>query len=132
MGKLQTFEELRVYQEACDLRRRISTLVRAFPGHEKFTLRDQIVRASRSVPANIAEGYGRHHHQENIQFCRVARGSLSETLEHLNCARDEEYLTVEEYGSLRASLERTWHTLNGYMAYLKKCKKDGCPSPHPV
>lgn len=47
------------------------------------TLKDQILRSSRSVTANIAEGHGRFHLKENIRFCRMARGSLSEVLNHL-------------------------------------------------
>ena len=50
---------------------------------------DQLIRATRSITANIAEGHGRYHFQENIQFCRQARGSLTETLDHLICAQDE-------------------------------------------
>ncbi|MDD4173835.1 MAG: four helix bundle protein [Kiritimatiellae bacterium] len=69
--------------------------------------------------------YGRHHHQENIQFCRIARGSLSETLDHLNTALDEEYLSDKDYGELRSMLSDTWKVLNGFIAYLKKCAADG-------
>ncbi|WP_018128010.1 four helix bundle protein [Balneola vulgaris] len=81
--------ELESWESARQLRIAISDLVKSFPADEKFRLKDQIVRSSRSIPANIAEGYGRFHYQENIQFCRIARGSLYETLEHLMCAKDE-------------------------------------------
>jgi len=90
-------------------------------------LKDQLVRASRSVTANIAEGYGRHHHQENIQFCRQARGSLTEVLDHLNTAIDEAYLNQEYYQILRAQLEQVWKVLNGYIAYLSRCAASGVP-----
>jgi len=50
-------------------------------------------RASRSVNHNIAEGYGRFPFQENIQFCRIARGSLFETLDHGIIALDEGYIS---------------------------------------
>jgi four helix bundle protein len=59
------------------------------PEAEKYNLTNQIIRSSRSVTANIAEGFGRYHFQENIQFCRQARGSLVETLDHLYCCLDE-------------------------------------------
>ena len=83
------FEELDVWKECRKLRKEISKLVKLFPIEEKFKLVDQIVRSSRSTTANIAEGHGRFHYQENIQFCRQARGSLNETLDHLICAFDE-------------------------------------------
>lgn len=125
---MKTFEELECYKLARQLRRTVSTFSKTLPREEGFKLKDQIVRSSRSVSANIAEGYGRHHHQENIQFCRIARGSLTETLEHLNVGLDEEYLTGDEYSGLRKLVEDTWKVLNGYISYLKRCARDGTPN----
>ena len=53
-------------------------VIPALPSTENWNLQDQIRRAVSSVPANIAEGHGRHYYQENIHFCYVARGSLTE------------------------------------------------------
>ena len=125
MGELRTFETLECYKLASSLRREVSKFCKKLPKEETYNLKDQISRSSRSVTANIAEGYGRHHHQENIQFCRMSRGSLSETLDHLNVALDDEYLTEEKYLVLRAQLEETWKVLNGYIAYLKRCSLEG-------
>jgi len=122
-----TFEELTCYQEARNLRKMVSSFCKTLPGEEKYRLKDQLVRASRSITANIAEGYGRHHHQENMQFCRQARGSLSETLDHLSVALDETYLTIEEFGILRNQVETSWKVLNGYIAYLSRCAASGVP-----
>jgi four helix bundle protein len=127
MGDLKTFETLECYQLARGLRKAVSDFCKTLPKEEAYRLKDQVIRSSRSISANIAEGYGRHHHQENLQFCRVARGSLSETLEHLILALDEEYLTEKEYSGLRALLEDTWKVLNGYIAYLKRCADSGVP-----
>jgi four helix bundle protein len=127
MGELQTFETLECYKSARELRHTISTFCKSLPKEEMYKLKDQIIRSSRSVTANIAEGYGRHHHQENLQFCRTARGSLSETLDHLNTAMDELYLTADQYSELRTQVEETWKILNGYIAYLKKCATSGVP-----
>jgi len=124
---MKTFEELACYQEARTLRKGISAFCRTLPGDEKYRLKDQMIRASRSVTANIAEGYGRHHHQENIQFCRQARGSLTELLEHLNAALDEGYLHQEAYQTLRVKLELTWKVLNGFISYLARCAASGIP-----
>ena len=83
---------------------------------------DQLLRASRSVTANIAEGNGRFHYQENIRFCRQARGALYEILDHLICAQDEKYITEEQIKTLRTQIARCLKLLNGYIAYLKKLK----------
>ena len=127
MASWKSFEEIEAYKLAGELRQEISNFCRSLPKEEPYRLKDQIIRSSRSVSANIAEGFGRHHHQENTQFCRQARGSLTETLDHLNCALDEEYLTAEEYARLRARLEATWKVLNGYIAYLQRCASEGVP-----
>ena len=132
MGNLKTFETLHCYQLMRDLRRSISEFCKTLPQEETYRLKDQIIRSSRSITANIAEGYGRHHHQENIQFCRIARGSLSETLDHLTTALDEGYLTKGQYSELRDHIEKAWKLLNGYISYLKKCSVSGVPNQLPI
>lgn len=127
MSELKTFESLECFKLARALRQEISSFCNTLPKEEAYRLKDQIIRSSRSVTANIAEGYGRHHHQENLQFCRTARGSLSETLEHLIVAKDEGHLPLEDYSALRSRVEETWKVLNGYIAYLKKCASSGVP-----
>lgn len=125
---MKTFEELECYKMARELRKAISKFCKTLPRAEEYRLKDQIIRSSRSVTANISEGYGRHHHQESAQFCRTARGSLTETLDHLNTASDEEYLTDDEYAVLRNLLEEAWKVLNGYISYLQRCAKEGVPT----
>jgi len=82
----RSFEELEIYKRCCVFRKKTFELVKIFPASEKYKLVDQLVRSTRKCPANIAEGHGRYHYQENIQFCRIARGSLTEAQDHLNCA----------------------------------------------
>lgn len=125
---MKTFEELECYKLARQLRKEVSRFCKALPREEEYRLKDQIIRSSRSISANIAEGYGRHHHQENIQFCRTARGSLTETLDHLIVAVDDGYLTDDQCAAIRGLLEDTWKVLNGYIAYLKRCATAGVPS----
>ncbi len=101
MGNFKSFEELACWKEARNLRNFVKNeIVSKIPSHEKYDLISQIRRSSRSVGNNIAEGYGRFHFQENIQFCRIARGSLIETLDHGIIALDEEYISNEELKSI--------------------------------
>ena len=79
-----------------EFRKRVYRLIQLLPPDERYCLAQQMRRAAVSITNNIAEGHGRWHFQENIQFCRQARGSLSETLEHLMCAFDEGFITEEE------------------------------------
>lgn len=85
---MNSFRDLETWKQAREFRNLIVEIVKGFPSEEKYMLINQSIRSSRSITANIAEGFGRYHHQENIQFCRMAKGSLSETLDHMICALD--------------------------------------------
>ena len=117
---MTSFKDLEVWKSARELRKSISNLAKNFPKEEKYRLIDQIIRSSRSVAANIAEGFGRYHYQENIQFSRQARGSLNETLEHLICAFDEGYITEDVLKCQKEYIDNCLKLLNGYIAYLKR------------
>jgi len=117
-----TFEDLEVWQLSRNVRKEISTLMKPLPPEEKFRLIDQMIRASRSVTANIAEGYGRYHFQENIQFCRQSRGSLYELIDHLTVALDEGYITDEIFVGVKEKVFEIIRKLNGYIKYLEKRK----------
>jgi four helix bundle protein len=82
-GYAHDFDELEVYRLATDLACWIYELTAKLPESERYNLISQLRRAATSVSANIAEGFGRYHYKENIQYCRMARGSLSETKSHL-------------------------------------------------
>ena len=92
------------------------------PNSENFSLKSQILRSSRSVGNNIAEGFGRFHFQENIQFCRIARGSLYETLDHMIIARDELYIEEGKLNDFKDLFNKCLLILNGYIKYLKERK----------
>ena len=87
----KTFEELEVYSLAREFRKEIYRLINKLPEQERYNLASQMRRAATSLTNNIAEGHGRYHYQENIQFCRQSRGSLSELIDDLNICADEGY-----------------------------------------
>ena len=118
------FESLEVWKECRLFRKQISSTVKTFPIEEKYRLSDQLIRASRSVTANIAEGHGRYHFQENTQFCRQSRGSLTEILDHLICAFDENYINQIQLDEFRGQNEKCLKLLNGYIGYLQKQKNN--------
>ncbi len=118
------FEDLDVWNEARKYRKVISELVKKFPMEAKYKLVNQLTRSARSITANIAEGYGRFHYQENIQYCRQARGSLMETLDHLICANDECYIDDSALQKYREHYSLILKLLNGYIAFLKRKKEE--------
>jgi len=122
--KIKSFEDLEVWQSCRELRKRLTKLAKNLPVEEKFRLADQIIRAARSVTNNLAEGYGRFHYQENIQFCRQSRRSLYELIDHLIICLDDEYIDNEEFSNYRDDCIRGIQLVNGYIRYLSKQKKE--------
>jgi len=93
------------------------------PPEEKWNLNQQLRRSSLSVFANIAEGYGRFYYQDNVRFCYNARGSLEETLSHLNFCVEMDFISESLYKELETEGEEIEKMLNGYIAFLKKSKQ---------
>ncbi len=122
MGK--SFEDLKVWQLARKFRHAIYEASEEFPAEEKFHLRAQIRDDACSITSNIAEGYGRYHFQENIQFCRISRGSVNEVLDHLYAAMDEKYITNDTFQKLYKQGREVEKVLNGYIGYLQKEQKE--------
>lgn len=121
---IETFEDLEVWKFCVQVRKDIADIVKTFPSEEKFRLSDQMLRASRSVTANIAEAFGRFHYQESIQFCRQARGSLYELIDHLHVALDEKYLPHDSFQQQRDNILAATRLLNGFIRYLSKRNLD--------
>ena len=118
-GETWTFEDLEIWQRGRDLRNEVSDLANDFPKTEQYSLVAQMNRAARSVTANIAEGYGRYHYQENVQFCRQARGSLFELLDHFTVALDEGYIAEQIYRQYKSKISELVKKINGYIKYLQ-------------
>ena len=122
-SKYDDFRDLRVWQQCRNIRKTIWDLFKNFPGEEKYRLSDQMIRASRSSTACIAEGYGRYHYQENIQFCRQSRGSLYELIDHGDVSVECDYVDHKYAESLIKEIKTAIRTLNGYIKYLKNRKE---------
>ena len=122
MANLKTFEDLECWKKTAELRRKVFALVKTFPTEEKYKLVDQMIRSSRSTPSQIAEGYGRFHYQENIQYCRQGRGSLYELVDHLIASFECGYISSEQLQEFRNDIKNCLTLLNGYINYLGKAK----------
>ncbi|MEW6684959.1 MAG: four helix bundle protein [Candidatus Edwardsbacteria bacterium] len=120
----KSFEELDCWKACREVRRYITKLVRKYPSEEKFRLIDDMLRAARSTTHNIAEGFGRFHYQENIQFCRQSRGSLHELKDQLICSLDEGFINPDDYKVSVELINKALALLNGYINYLSKRRAD--------
>lgn len=113
------FQTLECWKAARDLRKEISAVVKEFPADEKYKLSDQLIRASRSVTANIAEGYGRFGYKDQVKFCVQARGSLTEIMDHLILASDEGLIAEAAVQNLQKQAIKCGGLLNGYIRFLR-------------
>ena len=116
------FRDLEVWKQARLFRQHISEDCKEFPREEKYLLCAQLRDSSRSVTANMAEGYGRFNFQETTQFFRQSRGSLNETLDHLITAYDEGYISKDKLTERELHYERVLKLINGYISFLQKSK----------
>lgn len=105
MPLIKSFRELEVWQKAHALVLEVYRITGNFPERERFGITSQLRRAASSVPANIAEGFGRKSTRELLQFLAIANGSLEETRYFLILARDlrfvasEQFQILDQYGS---------------------------------
>jgi len=113
-------KETTVYKKAFELAMEIFRISKSFPPEEKYRLTDQLIRSSRSVTSNIAEGHGRYTYKDQIRFCIQARGSLSETLNHLIDAYDCKYISIEKLKEFERKIEEVGKLLNGYITWLRE------------
>lgn len=123
-GSFKSFEDLQCWQACREVRIFINKLVKTYPREEKFSLVDNMKRAARSTTQNIAEGFGRFHYRENLQFCRVSRGSLYEILDDLITSNDEGYISREDYNQGWEKISTALALLNGYINYLDRKSRD--------
>lgn len=115
----KSFTELEVWKKMRLLKNKIATIANTFPSQEKFRLTDQILRSSRSVNSAIAEGHGRYTFPDRIHYTIMARGSLSETYNHLIDAFDNAYTTLEKITELKNEVSEVEKLLNGYINWLR-------------
>jgi len=122
--RVKDFTDLQVWRLARELRKLSYSLIYGFPSEERYVLSSQLRRAAISITANIAEGFGRYSYQENLQFCRQARGSAFELRDHLTTALDANYITPELYKKADALTQRVIQTLNGYIRSTKSLQAE--------
>lgn len=122
---INSFEDLNCWMACREIRNYVYSIITKFPPEEKYSLSDGMLRAARSTTENIAEGFGRFHYQENIQFCRISRGSIFELMDQFITALDQDYISKEDYNKGRELLEKAKSILNGYIKYLQKAKEKG-------
>jgi len=117
-------ETLQIWRRSLEFTKLICMdILPKMPSPEKWALTAQLRRSVQSIPANIAEGYGRFYFQESVRFCYIARGSLEETFSHLTLAHSLGYISDGVYKDLNSEIQELRRMLNGYITFLKVSKR---------
>jgi four helix bundle protein len=124
MATIGNFEELEVWKISMELCTEIYKLTNTESFSKDFGLRDQIRRASVSVPSNISEGYERDSKNQFLYFLSIAKGSCGEVRTQLRIAYNLNYLTVNEFEILNNKCTSTSKQIAGFMKYLKSYKEN--------
>lgn len=98
--KIESYEDLEVYQKLCDLHIEVNELTFTFPKFEIYELASQLRRSSNSGPANIAEGWNNKHINIYLEGINRAQGEIRETGHHLTMAFRKKYLNEAKYRDL--------------------------------
>ena len=101
---INDYRDLEVWKRGRSLAKEIYLLTRRFPKEELYGMTSQMRRAATSIPANIAEGWGRHYTGEFIQFLRTSNGSRTELETHLMICSDIGLCTETEIQPLLQEL----------------------------
>ncbi len=101
---LKSYRDLDLWKKAHSVVLEVYRLTNLFPRNEQFGVVSQLRRSAASIPANIAEGYGRRSTKELIQFLGIANGSLEELRYFLLLSKDLRYLSIEAWEAVEKDL----------------------------
>jgi four helix bundle protein len=117
---VRQYRELKVWQSAMDLAECCYQATKGFPKDELFGMTNQIRRAAASIPANIAEGQGRQHTKEFLNFLGIVRGSLAELETHVLLSHRVGLLKESNTESILALADEIGRMLSGLRRSLER------------
>ncbi len=120
MGEFKTYKDLLIWQKGISLVKEVYRCTETFPADEKFGLTSQIRRSAVSIPSNIAEGWGRDSISSNVQFLKIARGSLMELETQLIIAFELNFIEKDKYDKLIELITEESKMLNAFISSIGK------------
>ncbi len=115
----KVYNDLDVWKESRKLVKLIYDLTKNFPQEEIYGLTNQMRRCAVSVPSNIAEGCGRNHVKDSVQFFYISRGSLFELETQLYLSFDQNYIDEPTLKALIENATTCKKLLNGFINYYQ-------------
>ena len=123
------YEDLVVWQLARELERKVFAFTATVAASKDFDYCRQIRRSSSSAPRNIAEGFGRYRPAEFARFVRIARGSLTETKDHLDAGLERGYCSSSEHGNMNQLVNRALGASTRLVRYLDEAAETWTKRP---
>ena len=121
--KVESFKDLIVWQRGIELVNDIYKLTKHFPKDELYGITSQIRRAAISIPANVAEGWGRGTTKNYIQFLEISRGSLFELNTLIIISYNQDYVTRENCDAIENKINEIGRMLNALITKLESKNK---------
>lgn len=118
--EIGSFEDLEVWKMAKELVVEFYNVVSVFPKDEVFGITSQIKRTVLSMPANIAEGFGRYHYLDKAKFYLNARGSLFELKSHILIANELNFINKENTYQLVQKIDKLGIKINNLITATKR------------
>jgi len=122
---MHNFEKLKIWQKAMDIAVEVYEISLLLPNDEKFNLIHQIKKCAVSIPSNIAEGSGRNHNKEFVQFLGIAKGSCGEVKSQLYRAKDRNYISKEKFDQLYGQADELARKISSFIKYLNASEFKG-------
>ncbi|MFA7359822.1 MAG: four helix bundle protein [Candidatus Kapaibacterium sp.] len=119
MEKIRSHKDLEVWKKSVELVTNVYEISREFPKEEMYCMTNQIRRAAISIPSNIAEGAGRFHNKEFIQFLYISLGSCSELETQLIICSNLNFIDSSRLNSLTSKIFIIRRLLLGLIKSLK-------------
>ncbi len=113
---IRHFTDLIVWKKSHEFVKLVYKITEHFPPTEQFGLTSQLRRAASSITANIAEGYGRYHYKDKLRFFYQAKGSNTESQNHLILAFDLGYINQEDFNKLKLMVFESYKILWGLIS----------------
>jgi|ERR1700686_2634549 len=113
-----SYKKLEVWTCSMETVKQVYILTKAYPSEERYGLISQTRRAAISIPSNIAEGLGRNHKKDSLQFLYISRGSAYELETLLSVALMIDIINQNSYNGLNKILESNIKLITGFINYL--------------
>jgi four helix bundle protein len=117
-GTIESYRDLEVWKRGLALAKQCYVVTRSFPKEEMFGLTSQIRRSAASIPANIAEGWGRDSRGDYVRFLRIALGSTKELETHLILSAEIQILDAIGRDEILAHCDELGRMLRGLIRKL--------------